>query len=327
MRKLNLAFLKKREILVAGVILLIMIVMTCTTKTFLTVNNLMSVALGLSADGFLALAMTFILISGQIDLSLGAIQCFASMLIGTLYIYKGVNIWLAVLISVIVSVVCGAITGSLIAKLNIVPFIITLGMQGVVRGLCYVVSSGISIPITGESVRGFKNLGSGYLGCVPIFFILLIAAAIICQILLSKTRFFAKVYFIGSNTKAAEMAGVRVERVKIMLYMISALLAAIAGVLSTARFGVSSPTLGLQAESRAVTAAVIGGTTMSGGEGNIVGTMLGLVMIHLFTNALIQWGVSVYWQDFASYALLIVVIVFDTLSKRNRSGQLKLKKI
>ena len=92
MRKLNLAFLKKREILVAGVILLIMIVMTCTTKTFLTVNNLMSVALGLSADGFLALAMTFILISGQIDLSLGAIQCFASMLIGTLYIYKGVNI-------------------------------------------------------------------------------------------------------------------------------------------------------------------------------------------------------------------------------------------
>ena len=212
MRKLNLAFLKKREILVAGVILLIMIVMTCTTKTFLTVNNLMSVALGLSADGFLALAMTFILISGQIDLSLGAIQCFASMLIGTLYIYKGVNIWLAVLISVIVSVVCGAITGSLIAKLNIVPFIITLGMQGVVRGLCYVVSSGISIPITGESVRGFKNLGSGYLGSVPIFFILLIAAAIICQILLSKTRFFAKVYFIGSNTKAAEMAGVRVER-------------------------------------------------------------------------------------------------------------------
>lgn len=166
MRKLNLAFLKKREILVAGVILLIMIVMTCTTKTFLTVNNLMSVALGLSADGFLALAMTFILISGQIDLSLGAIQCFASMLIGTLYIYKGVNIWLAVLISVIVSVVCGAITGSLIAKLNIVPFIITLGMQGVVRGLCYVVSSGISIPITGESVRGFKNLGSGYLWAV-----------------------------------------------------------------------------------------------------------------------------------------------------------------
>lgn len=102
--------------------------------------------------------------------------------------------------------------------------------------------------------------------------------------------------------------------------MISALLAAIAGLLSTARFGVSTPTLGLQAESRAITAAVIGGTTMSGGEGNIVGTMLGLIMIHLFTNALIQLGVSVYWQDFASYALLIVVIVFDTLSKSREVG-------
>lgn len=327
MRKLSFAFLKKREVLVAGVIVVIMIFMACTTDTFLTTNNLMSVALGLSADGFLALAMTFILISGQIDLSLGAIQCFSSMLIGTLYIYKGVNIWVAVLISIAVSIVCGFITGNLIARLKIVPFIITLGMQGVIRGLCYVVSSGISIPITGEAVKGFKQLGSGYVGGVPIFFILLIVAAVICQILLSKTRFFAKVYFIGSNTKAAEMAGVRVQRVKIMLYMISALLAAIAGVLSTARFGVSSPTLGLQAESRAITAAVIGGTTMSGGEGNVVGTMLGLIMIHLFTNALIQLDVSVYWQDFASYALLIVVIVFDTLSKRNRTGQLKLKKI
>lgn len=326
MHKLNLAFLKRREVMVAGVILVIMILMACTTDTFLTVNNLMSVALGLSADGFLALAMTFILISGQIDLSVGAIQCFSSMLIGTLYIYKGVNIWVAVLISIVVSVLCGFITGNLIARLNIVPFIITLGMQGVIRGLCYVVSSGISIPITGESVKVFKNLGSGYIGSVPIFFILLIVAAVICQILLSKTRFFAKAYFTGSNAKAAEMAGVRVQRVKITLYMISALLASIAGVLSTARFGVSSPTLGLQAESRAVTAAVIGGTAMSGGEGNVVGTMLGLVMIHLFSNALIQWGVSVYWQDFASYALLIVVIVFDTLSKRNRSGQLKLKK-
>lgn len=185
MHKLNLAFLKRREVMVTGVILVIMILMACTTDTFLTVNNLMSVALGLSADGFLALAMTFILISGQIDLSVGAIQCFSSMLIGTLYIYKGVNIWVAVLISIVVSVLCGFITGNLIARLNIVPFIITLGMQGVIRGLCYVVSSGISIPITGESVKVFKNLGSGYIGSVPIFFILLIVAAVICQILLS----------------------------------------------------------------------------------------------------------------------------------------------
>lgn len=328
MKIINRNFLKRREVLVFIVIAAIMTVMACTTKTFLTVNNLMSVALGLSADGFLALAMTFILISGQIDLTVGALQCFSSMIIGTLYIYKNVNIWVAAGIAIIVGLVCGFVTGSLISRLHIMPYIITLGMQGVLRGLCYVVSSGISIPITGESVKTFKMLGSGYIGKVPIFFILLIAFAIICQFLLSKTKFFAKVYFIGSNSKAAEMAGVRVSRVKILLYMISAFLATVAGILSTARFGVSSPTLGLQAESRAITAAVIGGTTMSGGEGNIVGTMLGLIMIHLFTNALIQWGVSVYWQDFASYALLIVVIIFDTLSKREKNGgRLKLPRI
>lgn len=314
--KINKSLFKKREVLVLGVIFIIMIVMGATTQTFLTLNNMMSVAIGLCADGFIALAMTFILISGQIDLSVGAVQCLASMFIGQFYIYYGMNVWMAMLIALLTSMLLGWVTGVLVAKLNILPFIITLGMQGVARGLCYVISSGNSIPITGESVALFRKLGSGYIGKIPVFFILLIIAAIICQFLLMKTKFFAKVYFIGSNAKAAELAGIKVKNTKIALYVISALLAAVAGVLSTSRFGVSTPTLGLQAEERAITAAVIGGTSMAGGEGNIIGSMLGLIMIHLFTNALIQMGVSVYWQDFASSALLIVVIVFDTLSKQ-----------
>ena len=255
--KIDKGLLKKRELLVFGVILVIMIVMRFTTDTFLTWGNMMSVAIGLCSDGFIALAMTFILISGQIDLSVGAVQCLTSMIIGQYYIYKGMNIWVAALIAIAVSVLMGFITGSLIARLHIVPFIISLGMQGVARGLCYVISSGNSIPITGDNISFFRTLGSGYLGPVPIFFILLIITAIICQFLLAKTKFFAKVYFIGSNAKAADLAGIKVERVKITLYMISALLAAIAGLLSTARFGVSTPTLGLQAESRAITAAAL----------------------------------------------------------------------
>lgn len=316
--KIDKSLLKRREVLVLGVIILIMAVMGATTSTFLTLNNMMSVALGLCADGFIALGMTFILISGQIDLSVGAVQCLASMFIGQFFIYYGMNVWVAMIIALLISMILGYITGSLVARLNILPFIITLGMQGVARGLCYVISSGNSIPITGESVTLFRQMGSGYVGKVPIFFILLIIAAAICQFLLMKTKFFAKVYFIGSNAKAAELAGIKVKNTKIALYVISAFLAATAGVLSTSRFGVSTPTLGLQAEGRAITAAVIGGTSMSGGEGNIVGTMLGLIMIHLFTNALIQMGVSVYWQDFASSALLIAVIVFDTVSKKRR---------
>lgn len=316
--KIDKSLLKRREVLVLGVIILIMAVMGATTSTFLTLNNMMSVALGLCADGFIALGMTFILISGQIDLSVGAVQCLASMFIGQFFIYYGMNVWVAMIIALLISMILGYITGSLVARLNILPFIITLGMQGVARGLCYVISSGNSIPITGESVTLFRQMGSGYVGKVPIFFILLIIAAAICQFLLMKTKFFAKVYFIGSNAKAAELAGIKVKNTKIALYVISSFLAATAGVLSTSRFGVSTPTLGLQAEGRAITAAVIGGTSMSGGEGNIVGTMLGLIMIHLFTNALIQMGVSVYWQDFASSALLIAVIVFDTVSKKRR---------
>ena len=131
-----------------------------------------------------------------------------------------------------------------------------------------------------------------------------------------KTKIFAKVYLLEVMPRPQSWQALRLRIPKIALYVISALLAAVAGVLSTSRFGVSTPTLGLQAEGRAITAAVIGGTSMAGGEGNIIGSMLGLIMIHLFTNALIQMGVSVYWQDFASSTLLIVVIVFDTLSKQ-----------
>lgn len=167
--KIDKGLLKKRELLVFGVILVIMIVMRFTTDTFLTWGNMMSVAIGLCSDGFIALAMTFILISGQIDLSVGAVQCLTSMIIGQYYIYKGMNIWVAALIAIAVSVLMGFITGSLIARLHIVPFIISLGMQGVARGLCYVISSGNSIPITGDNISFFRTLGSGYLGPVPIF--------------------------------------------------------------------------------------------------------------------------------------------------------------
>ena len=145
--KINKSLFKKREVLVLGVIFIIMIVMGATTQTFLTLNNMMSVAIGLCADGFIALAMTFILISGQIDLSVGAVQCLASMFIGQFYIYYGMNVWMAMLIALLTSMLLGWVTGVLVAKLNILPFIITLGMQGVARGLCYVISSGNSIPI------------------------------------------------------------------------------------------------------------------------------------------------------------------------------------
>jgi len=310
--------IRKREFALCCIIVGIAVIMAFARPTFLTTSNLMSVVFGLAADGFVAIGITFILISGQIDLSVGSIQCLASVLIGALYV-RGTNIWAATLMAILVCACCGFVTGIMVAKMsNMAPFIITLGMQGVLRGLCNIITKGTSLTVVGESISAFRFLGGGYFLGIPVFFMLLVIAILVAQFLLKNTRFCSKAFFIGSNVKAADLAGINVTKTKIMLYVISAICAAIAGVLCTGRFGVSSPILGLSAEGRAITAAVVGGTSMRGGEGSMLGTLIGLILIHFISNSLIQLGVNVYWQDFASNALLLTVIVIDSISRAKR---------
>lgn len=318
-RQLTRKIVKSREFGIALVILMLVIILSIVTDTFLSVSNLNSVALGFCADGIIAFGMTFILISGQIDLSVGSVMGLSAVIAGKLYFDCDVNIWLACAIAIAIAVGLGALIGWLIAYFRTVPFIITLGMQGVARGLCYVLTSGAPIAITGEAVAGFRSLGGGKIGGVASFVIILLVIAVICQFLLKKTKYFAQVYFIGSNEKAAAYAGVDVLKTKIILYMISAFLSCLAGLLSLSRFGVATATLGAQAESRAITAAVIGGTAMSGGMGSIVGTVLGLILVHFVTNGLVLLHVSIYWQDFASYLMLVLVIIFDTVRQKKET--------
>lgn len=315
-RKLSRNIVRSREFGILLVILLIGLVLSLVTDTFLTVSNLNSVALGFCADGILAFGMTFILISGQIDLSVGSVMGLSAVVAAKLYVDVGLNIWLSALCAIVAAIALGILIGWLIAHFRAVPFIITLGMQGVARGLCYVLTSGAPIAITGDEVEVFRELGGGNIGGIASFVIILAILAVIAQFVLRKTRYFAQVYFIGSNEKAASYAGVDVVKTKIILYAISSFLACLAGILSLSRFGVATATLGNQAESRAITAAVIGGTAMSGGVGSIIGTVLGLIMVHFVTNGLVLLHVSIYWQDFASYLMLVLVIVFDTVRQR-----------
>ena len=315
--------LKKREFIVLCIILAIGVVMSFAQETFMTSGNMMTIALGLCADGFVVIGCTLILIAGEIDLSVGSVQCLASVLVGAFF-SRGVNIWFAAILAILICSCIGCITGGVISKLGgASSFIITLGMQGAVRGLCYIITKGTSITITGEGLDTFKFLGGGYIGSIlPTFFVLLLIAILISHFLLRNTKFCAKTYFIGSNINAADLAGIKVKRMRVFLYMISAMTAAIAGVLCSARFGVASPILGQGADGRAITASVIGGTSMSGGEGGILGSFFGLILVQLISNSLIQMNVSVYWQDFISNMLLITVIVIDALSRISRNKSL-----
>ena len=314
---------KKREFIVLCIILAIGVIMSFAQETFMTSGNMMTIALGLCADGFVVIGCTLILIAGEIDLSVGSIQCLASVLVGAFF-SRGTNIWVAAILAILICSCIGCLTGGIISKLGgSSAFIITLGMQGAVRGLCYIITKGTSITITGEGLDTFKFLGGGYIGSVlPTFFVLLLIAIAISHFLLRNTKFCAKTYFIGSNINAADLAGIKVKKMRVFLYMISAMTAAIAGVLCSARFGVASPILGQGADGRAITASVIGGTSMSGGEGGILGSFFGLILVQLISNSLIQMNVSVYWQDFISNMLLITVIVIDALSRISRNKSL-----
>ena len=310
---------KSREFIIVLIVLMIGVVMSFLRGTFLTTSNLMTIALGLCADAFVVIGCTLILIAGEIDLSVGSMQCLASVLVGALYI-RGVNIWLAAVCALIICSLIGCFIGMLISKLGGgCHFIITLGMMGVIRGLCYIITKGTSISIVGDNLENFKFLGGGYIGFLPTFFVLALIAIVVSQILLKNTKFCSKAYFIGSNVNAANLAGINVKKTRLWLYTISALTAAMAGVLCAARFGVASPILGQGADGRAITAAVIGGTSMAGGEGSIIGAFIGLVLVQLISNSLIQLNVSVYWQDFISNALLITVIIIDTMHRMSRN--------
>lgn len=309
---------KTREVMIVLIVLVIGVIMSMLRSTFLTKSNMMSIALGLCADAFVVIGCTIILIAGEIDLSVGSMQCLASVLVGALYI-RGVNIWLAALAALLLCTLMGCLIGMLISKLGGgCHFIITLGMMGVIRGLCYIITKGTSISIVGD-LDSFKFLGGGYIGFLPTFFVLALIAIVISQILLKNTKFCAKAYYIGSNVNAANLAGINVKQTRIWLYAISAFTAAMAGVLCAARFGVASPILGQGADGRAITAAVIGGTSMAGGEGSIIGAFVGLILVQVISNSLIQLNVSVYWQDFISNALLITVIVIDTMRRISKS--------
>ena len=317
--------LATRQVIAIFIILIIALFLSTITKAFLTVQNFMSIALGFSADGLLAIGMTFILISGQIDLSVGAVMGFTACVAARLF-SEGLNIWLGACIAMCLGVIMGLILGFLIARLRILPYIISLGMQGVARGLVYVISGAAPIAIVGAAIQGFKSIGGGTIaisgfGKIPIFVIIFFICIVIMEILLKKTRFFSKVYFIGSNSNAAELSGIDVPKMKIFLYIISAFFASLAGVLSLARFGVATLDLGVGGESRAIMACVIGGTTMKGGEGSVLSALLGLVLVAIVSNGLILMNINAYWQNLISALMLVIVVTFDYLNVKRKAAR------
>jgi ribose transport system permease protein len=299
--------------LIIGLLALV-ILFSYRSEYFLTTNNLIAVFDQITIIGILAIAMTFVVLAGGIDLGVGSVVALSSVLI-TYFLSQGMGMFPAVLLGISLCTLLGLFTGVTITKFNLQPFIVTLGTMGIARGIAMVVSN--ASPITVSAV-GFNVVGSGRLGIIPypvIVFILLIVLAII---ILKKTKFGEYTYAIGGNEEAARLAGIRVNYYKTMIYTLSGLLAGFTGYIMASKFNSGVPSIGQGYELDAIAAVVIGGTALSGGIGGIGGTIFGIIMMGVLNNGLNLMGVSTFWQFIVKGLLVIVAVIIDSYTRKKR---------
>ncbi len=288
------------------------IALTIATPNFLTQVNLASVARQTAVINIIALGMTLVIVTGGIDLSVGSILAIAG-LFGTTALKHGHSIPFGIATGILVGLVCGVANGLGVAVLKINPFIVTLGTMGIFRGLALVISNGLPVH---EVPPGFAYLGEGNLLGIPVVVYILLACAILMHFVLENTKLGRYAFAIGSNSAAAYYAGVPIKFHLTMVYAILGLLSGLAGMIEASRLMIGQPTAGQGYELQAIAAVVIGGGSLTGGEGSVLGTLIGAFVMGLLSNGSDLLGVSPYWQQAIIGAVIIAAVGFDELRKR-----------
>lgn len=301
-----------------------------TTPNFLDVPTLIIVAKHVAVNAILAVGMTFVILTAGIDLSVGSIVGISGMIAGTL-LTRGIpldafditifpNVIETIAISLGVGAGVGLINGLLITRLNVAPFIATLGTLYVARGAALLISGGATFSnLVGDvslGNTGFPFLGSGTLVGVPVSIIALAIFAAVAAYVAGRTPFGRQVYAVGGNERAAALSGVRVNRIKVGAYMISGFCAAFAGLVIASELVAAHPASGETFELNAIAAAVLGGTSLSGGRGTIAGTLIGAFVIGVLSDGLVMLGVSSFWQMVIKGIVIIAAVVLDQMQRR-----------
>jgi ribose/xylose/arabinose/galactoside ABC-type transport system permease subunit len=260
-----------------------------------------------------SIGLTFVLISGQMDLSLGSIEALASSITAIAAVRMGLPFFVAVVMAILSGIACGFFNGVLVARFKFPPFIATLSMQGIARGIGFILTQGAAILVSTEI---FKTLGRGKIwNIVPVLAVIYGIMLVAGTIILKYTRFGVNVYAVGSNEQAANLSGINVKWIKIAVFMISGALAACGGIVLTARFGSGNAAVGESDVMDAVAAVVIGGTSMRGGVGSLRGTFIGVLIIASIRNGLNLLAVGSYYQLVLIGLIIIAAILIDQFSK------------
>jgi erythritol transport system permease protein len=310
---------------------LLAVVFAVLSPEFLTTGNLSILVKHVAINAILAIGMTFVILSGGIDLSIGSIAGLCGITAGAL-LARGLELaplgvvvylhtWMVVAVVLGVGMIVGALNGWLVARLNVAPFIATLGSLYVARGAALLISDGATFPnLAGSSElgnTGFPLLGTASVAGLPIAVWLMAGLALAAAFVAGYTPFGRQVYAVGGNERAALVAGVRVRRVKLLVYVISGFCSALVGLIIAAQLGAAHPATGQTFELNAIAAVVLGGTSLMGGRGTIGGTLIGAFVIGVLADGLVLLGVSEFWQMVVKGLVIVLAVILDQFQRRS----------
>ena len=298
-----------REFTLVLMILAMFIVLPLFRPVFATDKNIIATLLNVSAKGIVGIGITIVLISGGIDLSVGSAVAVVLAVFGRIYVTTG-NLLVAMFAAIISALVVGLINGLLITKCKLSAFISTLATMGICRGITQVLTKGTPIKLT-QLPEGYRALGTITVLGIPLVVVVFLVLTIVAHFLMKKSKVLRQNVYIGSNEKAARFSGVNTAKVMVFTYVVMGVLVWITAQLSAARFLTASPTYAAGWETELIAAAVIGGATLTGGEGSIIGTSLGLILLGFVSSAIVLFGVSVYWQNLISNLILLLAVLLD----------------
>jgi ribose transport system permease protein len=317
----HLEQLKRFQSLLA--LALMVLALALTTDKFLTVDNSLNVLRQICANLCLSIGMTIIILSGGIDLSVGAVLAFAGAVAAGLlkngFAIPGTNVFIEVTVSgaifagLLVGAALGWFNGFVITRFKLPPFVATLGMLSIARGLTMLWTGGFPITLLGDK---FDFMGSGQLFGVPMPVLISAALVAVFMIFMKRTRFGRNIYAVGGNERAATLSGLNVNRIKLMVYLLGGALSGVAGLLVTARLDSATPNAGMGYELDSIAAVVIGGTSLNGGRGTIMGTVLGCLIIGVLNNGLVLLEVSPFWQQVIKGLVILVAVAVDRMGSK-----------
>ncbi|WP_232787083.1 ABC transporter permease subunit [Planococcus sp. MB-3u-03] len=290
-------------------LILIIIIITAINPSFLSMSNILNVLRQVSINALIAFGMTFVILTGGIDLSIGSILALTGAVTAGM-MASGIDPILAMLLGLFLGAVLGAINGVIIAKGKVAPFIATLATMTIYRGLTLVYTEGRPISGLGDSMA-FQMLGKGYFLGIPVPVVTMLISFGILYFILKKTTFGRRVYAVGGNEEASVLSGINADRIKIYVYSLVGALAGLASLILTSRLNSAQPTAGQMFELDAIAAVVLGGTSLTGGRGWIVGTLIGALIIGVLNNGLNLIGVSSFFQQVVKGAVILLAVLLD----------------